>query len=263
MIHLRADAIRAEWVRRVRDALRTCGYYYEPEFCNETDDAEPVVAAARMLGKLHTPDGIDPTNPAILTQPSASAPEWRPFDRRSRIGWHNDFSTRPRRPVLSLSWIHQEDPSGPDGGAWRLASAPAVLAKLRNTSEGKRLVTELSTRAEPFGYRDAGRWHPFRVTIQANSNSGGRGMRFYGRALEEGALLRFGHVPDHTREIIARVEEAADTVGEVLRASTGALLVVDNRLSLHDRLEQTVACSKGCRRQAWLCFVRRLHEPLL
>ncbi|MDT5295763.1 MAG: hypothetical protein QOJ76_2643 [Acidobacteriota bacterium] len=262
MTYLRVDAVWDEWVRRVRDSLRTHGYYYEQEFCNETSDAKPVVAVARMLGQLHTPDGTDPASPAILTQPSASAPEWRPFDRRSRIGWHNDFSTRPRRPVLSLSWIRHEDPSGPDGGAWRLASAPAVLAKLLNTREGKRLVTEFSTRAEHFGYRDAGGWCPFRVITQAKCNSGGRGLRFYGRALEEGALLRFGHVPDRTKEIIARVEAAADTVGEVLRASIGALLVVDNRLSLHDRLEQTVASSKGCRRQSWLCFVQRLHEPL-
>lgn len=262
MIHLRTDAIQAEWVRRVRDALRTCGYYYEPEFCNETDDAEPVVAAARMLGKLHTPDGIDPTNPAILTQPSASAPEWRPFDRRSRIGWHNDFSTRPRRPVLSLSWIHQEDPSGPDGGAWRLASASAVLAKLCNTSEGKRMVTEISTRAEPFGYRDAGGWRSFRVITHSDRNLGGRGLRFYGRALEEGAWLRFDHVPDRTREIVARIEEAADAVGEVLPASTGALLVVDNRFSLHDRMEQRVTGAEECRRQAWLCFIEQLHQEV-
>lgn len=262
MIHLRTDAIRAEWVQRVRAALRTYGYYYEPEFCNETDDAEPIVAAARMLGQLHTPDGIDPVSPVILTRPSASAPEWRPFDRRSRIGWHNDFSTRPRRPVLSLSWIRHEDPSDPDGGAWRLASASAVLAKLSNTSDGKRLVMEISTRAEPFGYRDAGSWHPFRIITQSDCNSGTRGIRFYGRALQEGALLRFSHITDRTREIIARVEEAADAVGVVLRASTGTLLVVDNRFSLHDRLEQTVAGPKGYRRQAWLCFVRRLHEPL-
>jgi hypothetical protein len=263
MIHSRTNLFQPAWVRWVRDNLRTRGYYYEPDFCTEADDAAPVLAAARLLGRLYVPSGTALDRPVILTQPSPFAPDWRPFDRRTSIGWHNDFSTRPRRPVLSLSWIRHEDPSGPDGGAWRLASASAVLAKLCNTIEGKRLVMEFSTRAEPFGYRDAGDWHPFRVIIQANSNSGGRGIRFYGRALEEGALLRFGHVPDRTREIIARVEAAADAVGEVLRASTGALLIVDNRLSLHDRLEQTVAGSKGCRRQAWLCFVRRLHEPLL
>jgi hypothetical protein len=87
-------------------------------------------------------------------------------------------------------------------------------------------------------------------------------LRFYGRALEEGASLRFGEIPNRTLEIIKRIEEAADSVGEVLPAKTGALLIVDNRLSLHDRLEQRVTGPKEQRRQAWLCFVKRLHQPL-
>jgi len=89
-----------------------------------------------------------------------------------------------------------------------------------------------------------------------------RGLRFYGRAIEEGAWLRYGHVPNRTREIITRLEKAADSVGEVLRASTGALLIVDNRFSFHDRLQQRINGPKDRRRQAWLCFVQRLHEPL-
>jgi hypothetical protein len=246
----------------VRDSLRARGYYYEREFCAERGDAEPVVAAARLLGYLHVPLGTGPEQPVILTQPSASAPEWRPFDRPGPIGWHNDFSTRMGRPQLSLSWIRREDPAGPDGGAWRVASAAAVLNKLYQTREGNRLVADLSARAEPFGYRDAGGWRPFRVVIGAGGRSDRRGLRFYGRALGEGAWLRFEEVPDRTREIVARIEEAADAVGEVLRASTGSLLIVDNRLSLHDRAEQQVAGSDDSLRQAWLCFVKRLHRPL-
>jgi hypothetical protein len=263
MICLRTDTIRTRWVQRVRAHLRARGYYYEPEFCGDTGDAEPIVAAARLLGQLHVPTGTNPDRPVILTRPSPSAPKWRPFDRRSGIGWHNDFSTRSGRPQLSISWIRQRDPRGAGGGAWRVASAPAILARLCRTSEGKRLVADLSASGEAFGYSDGGSWHPFRVVIKAGCNPGGRGLRFYGRALEEGASLRFGRVPDRTREIIARVEEAADDVGETLCAPTGALLIVDNRLSLHDRMEQQVAVSEERRRQAWLCFVERLHQPIL
>lgn len=262
MIHLPIHAIQPAWVRRVRNSLRARGYYYEPQFCAETNDAGPVLAAARLLGRLHVPSGTTPTQPVILTQPSLSAPQWRPFDLRAAIGWHNDFSTRLRRPVLSLSWIRQGDPAGQSGGAWRVASAAAVLAKLSQSYEGTRLVAALSTRGEPFGYRDGGGWHPFHVIIRAGGGSSRRGLRFYGRALEEGAWLRFGRVPDRTCEIVARVEEAADAAGEVLPASTGALLVVDNRFSLHDRTEQQVGVPSRYRRQAWLCFVQQAHEPL-
>lgn len=262
MIHLRTNVIQSAWVRRVRDSLRAYGYYYEPEFCADTDDASHVLAAAGQLGLVYVPIGTEQHQPVILTQPSRSAPTWRPFDRHASIGWHNDFSTRPGRPVLSLSLIRRGNSDEPSGGAWRVASVASILAELRCTHEGNRLISDLARRAEAFGYHDAGGWRPFRVITQADCNSCGRGLRFYGRALEEGAQLRFGHVPVRTREIITRVKEAADAVGEVLRASTGALLIVDNRLSLHDRLEQSVMGPKGRRRQAWLCFVQKLHEPL-
>ena len=68
-------------------------------------------------------------------------------------------------------------------------------------------------------------------------------------------------VPDHIKEITALIEEAADSVGKTLPAPTGALLIVHNRFSLHDRTEQTVAES-GARRQAQLCFVKNLRRPL-
>lgn len=262
MIHLRDDLARRAWLRRVRDSLRARGFYYEPEFCAEVDGDAPVLSAAELLGRFYVPAGTAPDRPVILTHPSPSAPDWRPFDRRTSIGWHNDFSTRPVRPVLSLSLIRRGDPDAPSGGAWRVASVSAVLAKLCRTQEGKRLISALARRAEAFGYRDAGGWRPFRVLIKEPHRHGSRGMRFYGRALEEGARLRFGQVPDRTRELVARVDEAADAVGEVLPAARGALLIVHNRLSLHDRTEQHVGGPVECRRQAWLCFVKRLRQPL-
>jgi hypothetical protein len=263
MTPLRNDTIRMEWVRRVRDNLRTHGYYYEPEFSAETDNAESLLSAARLLGTLFVPSGANPSQPVIRTQPSPVAPQWRPFDRHSPIRWHNDFSTRVGRPELSLSLIRQEDPAGLNKGAWWVASATAVLAQLCQTREGRRLATDLSTRAEPFGYRDAGGWHSFRVITGGEHRLGYKGLRFYGPALEEGAWLRFGRVPPRTREIVARVEEAADSVREVLPAMTGALLIVHNSLSLHDRAEQSVSVPKEQRRQACLCFVKRLHQPIL
>lgn len=261
MSHLRTDITRPSWARRVRDSLRTCGYYYEPEFCTETADAAPVLAAAGLLGRLYAPTGTDPDRPVILTRPSPSAPDRRPFDRRGSIGWHNDFSTLPDRPQLSLSWIRRGDPAGSCGGAWRVASAGEVLARLRQTREGKRLIAELSVRGEAFGYLDGGVWRSFRVVIRADRRSASGGLRFYRRSIEEGAWLRHGRIPERTREIIARVEEAADAVGELLPAQPGSLLVVDNRLSLHDRTEQQVTGPERNRREAVLCFVRRLNQP--
>jgi len=260
MIHLRNNTAQSEWCERVLDRLRARGYYYEPEFCSEASDPEPVINAARLLGQIYVPSGMNAGQPVILTQPSPSAPQWHPFNHRAPIGWHNDFSTRFGRPELSLSWIRRGDPHEPEGGAWRVASVDAVMAKLRQTREGRVLVAQLLAHAEPFGYRDAGGCRSFRVIIRAGGNSGRCGLRFYGRALEEGAWLCFGQIPDRTREIIARIEEAADVAGEVLYASTGSLLIVDNRLSLHYRAEQQVDGPKDRRRQAWLCFIKKLYQ---
>lgn len=262
MTRLRNDKIRMEWVRRVRDSLRTHGYYYEPEFSAETDGAKPLITAARLLGNLFVPLGANSSQPVIRTQPSPVAPQWRPFDRRAPIRWHNDFSTRVGRPELSLSWIQREDPAGLNNGAWWVASATGVLAQLCQTREGRRLANDLSARAEPFGYRDAGGWRSFRVITGAGRRLGHNGLRFYGPALEEGAWLRFGRIPQRTREIVARLEEAADSVREVLPAMTGALLIVHNSLSLHDRAEQSVTGPQERRRQAVLCFVKQLYHPL-
>jgi len=250
------------WVQRVRKALQTRGYYYDPEFHVEDKGTDSVLAAAQLLGQVYVPTGSDPGRPIINTQPNRSAPPWRPFDRHKPIRWHNDFSTHAGRPELSLSWIIQEDPRGPKNGAWLVASTAEVLAKLNQTREGKRLVTELSARAEPFGYRDSGGWRPFRVITPASDRLRQSGLRFYGPALEDGAWLRFGGVPQRTREIIARIEAAADSVQGVLPAKTGSLLIVHNSLSLHDRSSQTVTGPKENRRRALLCFVNRLHSQI-
>ena len=244
----------ADWAERVVESLRTCGYFYDRNFSSNVDNADAVVLAARSLGSLLIPSAADSHQPMLLTHPSIRAPKWRPFDRRAAIGWHNDFTTQPGRPELSLSWIRHEDPAGPCVGAWRVASVRAVLSKLTDSVEGRRLVGKLFKETQPFGYMDAGCARSFHIISQ-------RGLRFYGRALTEGARIALDRVPDQTKEAIALIEGAADAVGETLPASTGALLIVHNWCSLHDRTEQTVT-GTGVRRQAWLCFVKKLHRPL-
>jgi Taurine catabolism dioxygenase TauD, TfdA family len=250
------------WIQKVHCSLRAFGYYYEPKFCRNVENAEEFVATANQLGNVYVPSGAESAQPFIPTKPLAAAPRWRPFDRQVPIRWHNDFSTRAGRPQLSLSWILRQDPNGPDHGAWWVASSAAVIAKLCESREGKRLVADLRERAHPFGYRDAGSWRQFRVIVKGSSSPGAELLRFYGPALEDGAWLRFGKVPERTKDIVARIEEAANAVRVVLPAKTGSLLIVHNGLCLHDRSPQTVTGPKELRRQALLCFVRRVHQPL-
>ena len=224
----------AEWAEQVLAGLQARGYFYDPDFSSSVDRADVLVRAASSLGSVLIPTGTDIQRPVLLTRPSRRAPRWRPFDRQAPIGWHNDFSTRTHRPELSLSWIRRRDPAGPDAGAWRVASVPAVLAKLADSTEGRVLVGQLSREVHPFGYLDGGPPRFFRMLTR-------RGLRFYGRALTEGARFAFDMVPQQTREAIALIERAADAVGETLPAATGSLLVVHNWFSLHDRTEQTVA----------------------
>ena len=249
----RDERSRAEWVERATESLRGCGYFYDPNFSSDIENGDEVMMAARSLGSLFVPAETKSDRPVILTRPSSRAPKWRPFDRRESIGWHNDFSTRAGRPELSFSWIRRQDPAGPSAGAWRVASVGAVLAKLGCSADGRKLIGRLSKEAQPFGYLDADTSRFYRIICR-------RGLRFYGRALTEGARISFDRVPDHTKDAIALIEDAADAVGKTLPASRGALLVVHNWLSVHDRTEQTVA-GAGATRQAQLCFVMKLHRP--
>lgn len=224
----------------------------------DVDTLEPLLKAAGSLGPLFVPAQMNSNLPIISTQPILSAGRWRPFDRRSAIGWHNDFSTLIRRPNLSLSWIQREDPIKPLGGAWKVASVTAMVTRLRQSKSGRKLLAELAHQARPFGYNDSGKAQLF-STVKKNIR-GRIEMRFYGRALMEGSQIHFGELSKPIRDIIAVVEDTADQVSEILPATTGALLIVDNRFSLHDRLEQTVTGPKEKRRRAGLCFVQKLYS---
>lgn len=229
-------------------SLRRRGYHYEPAFNSDDDGGIALVALARALGPLYVAGEMNPDLPVIITAPTADAPSWKPFDRPERIGWHNDFSTMEDRPSLSLAWIARGDPEG--GGDWRAASSEKVLARVA--------LPHLDETAFPFGYSDSGAAQLFPLVAPVPEEPSRKGLRFYGRALREGAILEHGGVPDETRRLIAAVEAAADAVGETLPARTGALLVCHNWLSLHDRTGQTTA-SGVLLRKSVLCFVRSLH----
>lgn len=243
---------------RILASLRRRGYHYEPTFGLGDDGGVELVQLARSLGEVFVAGGMDPDLPVIVTEPAAEAPAWKPFDRPERIGWHNDFSTLVDRPVLSLAWIARGDPT-PGLGDWRVASSEAILDRL--SRDPRVSLKRLRREALPFGYTDAGE-PAFFPLVQAIPGAPGREeLRFYGRALREGALVSFGSLPAETEHLITAIEEAADAVGETLACPTGALLACHNGLALHDRTEQTTFGGRPFRKSI-LCFVQRLHEGL-
>lgn len=238
-------------------SLRLRGYQYEPSFAPKDDGGIELVRLARTLGSVFVADGMDPDLPVLVTEPAADAPPWKPFDRPERIGWHNDFSTLPDRPVLSLAWIARGDPT-PGLGDWRVASCPDVLDVLSRDSRVS--LERLRREPLPFGYTDGGEPSLFPVVRPVPGEAGREELRFYGRALREGALACFGSIPAETERLVMAVESAADAVGKTLAASTGALLVCHNGLAMHDRTEQTTAGGRPFRKSV-LCFVQSLHGP--
>lgn len=241
------------FVSRILENLRTRGYHYEPGFGTEPSD---IVRLARSLGEVFVAGGMDPELPVLVTDPAEDAPSWKPFDRAEAIGWHNDFSTMEDRPVLSLAWIARADPD-PARGAWRVASCAKVLDHLAAQPEGEEILAALGE-PFPFGYADSESAAWYSIVAPVPGEPGRRGMRFYARALREGARLCFGEVPAATERAMAAVGRAADAVGETLPATAQALLVCHNWLAFHDRTPQTTGGRQPLRRSV-LCFVRTLH----
>lgn len=245
----------ASILSRILTSLRLRGYHYEPSFGSGDDGGFDLVRLARSLGSVFVADSMDSDLPVLVTEPAADAPPWKPFDRPERIGWHNDFSTLPDRPVLSLAWIARGDPT-PGLGDWRVASCTDVLDAL---SRDPRVSLERLRREPlPFGYTDAGEPSLLPVVRPIPGDEGREELRFYGRALREGALTCFGSIPTETERLVMAVESAADAVGETLAALTGALLVCHNGLAMHDRTEQTTEGGRPFRKSV-LCFVQTLH----
>lgn len=189
------------------------------------------------------------------------APYESPFDRAEGIGWHNDFSTHRDRSVVSLVNLVQADPHGPHYGAWRVASCDRVFEYLRATRDGRRVLRSLAERDLPYCFNGEGPPRFFRAIERRGPGDQQVGLRFYGRALRDGAQLAYGCVPTNVQDSIAFIEDAADRVGHTLTAPAGALLVTDNWHALHDRLPQSVDLQRSLR-QSLLCFVREYH-PLI
>ena len=249
--------MRSLLVADLRSALASNGYAFLPAFSREPD-APPLLALARTLGPLYPP-GIDPDSPHLETHPAAGAAYLDPFDRAEGIGWHNDFSTHPERPAVSLALLARADPRGPAYGAWRVASCDRVLDHLLATAEGASTVRFLRTADLPFSFSGDGPPTFLRVLERRGPSPGRLGMRFYGRTMRDGARLAYGSVPEKIERAISAVEAAADAVGRVLEARPGALLIADNWHALHDRLPQSVDAGLPLRRSL-LCFVDHLYD---
>ena len=243
---------------KMRVSLATHGWFYLPSF-SEVEGARAVLELAQALGRLYVPPGCSPSVPLIKTQPAADADDSAPFDQPAAIGWHNDFSTHKRRPAVSLAWIAQADPLGL--GAWRVASCDQVLSELRRTPEGMETVRFLSETPLPFSFTRNDSPTFFRVIEPRGFPSGRLGLRFYGRAIRQGALLAYGEVPLPIEHAVSVVESAADRVGQALHAETGSLLVVDNWHAFHDRQAQSTSSLLPLR-CSWLCFLESLHEEI-
>ncbi|NOT13773.1 MAG: hypothetical protein HOP23_18430 [Methylococcaceae bacterium] len=241
-----------EMIQAIGENLARDGYHYDPCFGSNNlslaQKRDMFVAFASKFGDMY----LSENKSVIQTNPQPTAPSSMPFDRNAQIGWHNDFSTKNVRPRISMSWIVNQDPHGPMKGGWRLASARDVITVIRNMDDGVELLARLGQPIFPFGYLERGAVNHFPILEKADGDQ----MRFYGRALREGAqldTLRIIAKPE-LLEIVQIVEEAADMVGYIKPAPQGALMVVDNTRSLHDRLPQTVE-GKQPLRTALLSFV--------
>lgn len=250
-------AFDAPDVARWRAVLSQQGWLYLPLFQQQADGGERAQQLARCLGPLWLPADTPPSRPVIVTSPRVDATTLEPFDRAEAIGWHNDFSTHERRPCVSLAYLERADPHGPTFGAWRVASTALVIGELNATVEGREAARLLSDTDLPFSFTGVGAPLFFRVLTRDPNPA----MRFYGRALRDGARLAYGKVPGPIEDALSAVEKAADWVGITLAAPAGALLVTHNGHSLHDRLTQSVEAGPPLRRSI-LCFVDCMHPSL-
>ena len=249
-----ADRLDVERVlRAVRAELASCAFAYLPTV-GADPQGEGLVAVARALGPPYTMAGEDRWPGVLETRPSRNAPRAAPFDRSEAIGWHNDFSTHATRPRLSLAYVDRADPRGPPRGAWRVASCDRVLAALEASTGGRAVVQFLSEALLPYSFASDTPPSFFRAIERRGASPDRPGLRFYGRAMRDGARAVHGQVPEEVETAIQAVEGAADRVGLIVASQAGDLLVTDNWRCLHDRLEQTVDSPLPLRRSL-LCFV--------
>ena len=214
----------------IRQSVDAKGWAWIPTFQPHDDGGRRLVELANALGSVCSMGKTG--SPLIETSCESDAPAWEPFNRREAIGWHNDFSTWEKRPVLSLAWVRSVPANSESRGDWRVVSCSEVISILEESSAGRRSLSFFRQKALPFVF--APDEHPVHFLVLdgvANSRA-----RFYGRA------LRLGLANEPDMEAINAIEEwerAADSIGHRLPAVMGALLVCNNWRSMHDRLEQS------------------------
>ncbi|TXI74511.1 MAG: hypothetical protein E6Q42_11335 [Dechloromonas sp.] len=240
-------------VLQIRTALARNGWCYLADFSKGEGD-ESIIALAHALGHIYIPPCLSSAYPLISTKVAADTEDSAPFNQQKSIGWHSDFSSHVERPAFSLAYLIQADTFG---GAWRVASTEDILLALQATPNGASLMRLLLESEFPYSFslEDA----PIFFRPLEPCTSGRLGLRFYGRALRNGAQLAYGSVPLYIERAIAAIEFAADLVGHTFHAPSGALLVVDNWHALHDRLESSLGVGVPPRRSL-LCFVSSLHK---
>ena len=228
---------KPEFLHLVVQSLAARGFYYTPTFSQESAD---VIELARALGIIFVPQGVDSDLPLIQSAPAANASYLAPFDCAMGIGWHNDFSTHAKRPVLSLAYLQRVDPRWPDYGAWRVATSDMIFDRLCMTAEGHNVIQFLLDNELPYSFTGHGDPVLFKVIERRNPMSNRLSLRFYGRALRDGANLLYGKVAKNLEDAFTLIETIADQVGHTFAAPAGALLITDNWHSLHDRTLQSI-----------------------
>lgn len=216
------------------------------------DPEAGLLAIAHSLGALYVPEGCDPGAPILYTSPSLD-PKAAPFDRREPIGWHGDFASHEDRPEISIVYVSRADPAGALAGAWRLASAARLVARLRATAAGREAIHFLGRERLPFSYAEGRPVRWFRA-IEPGAGPRSARLRFYEPSIVRGCRAAYGEVPGAVARALRLVTEAADEICEVRPTPAGSLLVINNWEALHDRVEQSVTGS-GVDREALLTFV--------
>jgi hypothetical protein len=243
-------------LNEVLNDLALSGFSYIPAFAPQGDEGHHLLKLIHRLGIPFVPPGKEQNFPIITTQPAHDAPVAEPFNRSERIGWHNDFSTLRCRPALSLSWIARADPAVfVDGkGCWMVAGSKPILEHLRQKPEGDKLTRFLSETPLPFAYEASDEVCWAKVIDDNPHRAREKGIRFYRRSILEGCKKEYGTVPQIVVEAIDALESAADVCGNMLPSVSGALLVCDNWMCLHDRTVQSTESSMSSR-IAYLAFV--------
>lgn len=237
-----------ELVREIQHSIATQGFFYGTKCGLNGQSLEAcevkLLELAQCFGTLFGKQGEEIVRAIVHAEPHPS----QAFAQEHSIGWHSDFSTIPKRPKLSFSYIYRADPFHSIRGNWRLASTKSVLDHFLDKLD-QQDIDFLKQPIFPFAYTGSEKVAYFPL-IENNQ------LRFYEPALVSG--LELGRFPadkvDYYNRLRRDLLASADAVGQTYAGNSGALMVVHNGLALHDRLKQSTDDTKALR-MALLCFV--------